>query len=235
MEYNEFIKSIPPFQNLTQDNLEVINNSIRYHNFRKGQIIDFCNSSDIYIFYDGCAKLVNWNKFGKERIFYIYGQNEVACPFFFDKQHNFNLEFAQNTEILLIPEKVITSMLESKSSFSIDTITYLTKQFQRFLYNEYNIKHLNAYEKVMWFLLKNKDNKELPYPKSLIAKYLNITPESLSRALQKLQKEKVIQVDNRSINILDRDKLCAHCDSEVASNCSEYSSIDKTCAHNSGL
>jgi CRP-like cAMP-binding protein len=45
--------------------------------------------------------------------------------------------------------------------------------------------------------------------KSMIASILNITPETFSRALSRLEHQEIIRVDRRSIHIPDLDRLRA--------------------------
>lgn len=49
----------------------------------------------------------------------------------------------------------------------------------------------------------------LPWPKKDVASYLGTTPESLSRALDRLQKDGTIRVDGAAIEIVDPDALDA--------------------------
>ncbi|MEA2046939.1 MAG: Crp/Fnr family transcriptional regulator [Campylobacterota bacterium] len=65
---------------------------------------------------------------------------------------------------------------------------------------------MNTFSRVCTFIYENKNHiHELSHRK--IASILNITPETLSRNLATLKKDGIVAVNNRKIQILDKDSL----------------------------
>jgi CRP-like cAMP-binding protein len=77
----------------------------------------------------------------------------------------------------------------------------------------------SATQRVIGYLLRPQNEEEdaqkaaavtLPASKSVIASRLNITPEHFSRILHELSNARLIQVDGRTVNILDMERLQAY-------------------------
>jgi len=59
---------------------------------------------------------------------------------------------------------------------------------------------------------------QLPYDKSLIASYLDMTPETFSRTLKKF-KDRGFRIENNTITQPDPNALCGYCDQSLANAC----------------
>ena len=89
------------------------------------------------------------------------------------------------------------------SLFFIKSLTKKIKALESFI--NYNISS-NSTEKIAKFLLDN-ESILINLKQVKIAQILNITPETFSRKLAKLKKEKVIQNEKGYIKILNHEKL----------------------------
>jgi len=117
-----------------------------------------------------------------------------------------NCSFETNCEVILIDYKRFKEEFLLKPEISMFFIKSLTKKI-KYLENfiNYNIT-LNSLEKIAKFLYENE--KLLSSLKQVkIAQILNITPETFSRGLTKLKKDKIIENDKGIIKILDYEKL----------------------------
>jgi len=117
-----------------------------------------------------------------------------------------NCSFETNCEVILIDYKKFKEEFLLRPEISMFFIKSLTKKI-KYLENfiNYNIT-LNSLEKIAKFLYENE--KLLPSLKQVkIAQILNITPETFSRQLTKLKKNKIIENDKGTIKILDYGKL----------------------------
>jgi len=104
-----------------------------------------------------------------------------------------NCSFETNCEVILIDYKRFKEEFLLKPEISMFFIKSLTKKI-KYLENfiNYNIT-LSSLEKIAKFLYENE--KLLPSLKQVkIAQILNITPETFSRGLTKLKKDKIIEV-----------------------------------------
>ena len=117
-----------------------------------------------------------------------------------------NCTFETNAEVLLIDyEKFKNEFLlkPEVSMFFIKSLTRKIKALESFI--NYNVSS-NSIEKIAKFLYDN-ESFLINLKQVKIAQLLNITPETFSRKLAKLKKEKIIQNDKGYIKILDYAKL----------------------------
>ena len=117
-----------------------------------------------------------------------------------------NCTFETNAEVLLIDyEKFKNEFLlkPEVSMFFIKSLTRKIKALESFI--NYNVSS-NSIEKIAKFLYDN-ESILINLKQVKIAQLLNITPETFSRKLAKLKKEKIIQNDKGYIKILDYTKL----------------------------
>lgn len=117
-----------------------------------------------------------------------------------------NCTFETNAEVLLIDyEKFKKEFLlkPEVSMFFIKSLTRKIKALESFI--NYNVSS-NSIEKIAKFLYDN-ESILINLKQVKIAQLLNITPETFSRKLAKLKKEKIIQNDKGYIKILDYAKL----------------------------
>lgn len=89
------------------------------------------------------------------------------------------------------------------SMFFIKSLTRKIKALENFI--NYNISS-NSLEKIAKFLYENESLLE-NLKQVKIAQLLNVTPETFSRKLAKLKKEKIIENEKGHIKILDHNKL----------------------------
>lgn len=119
-----------------------------------------------------------------------------------------NCSFETKAEVLLIDyEKFKTEFLLKPeiSMFFIKSLTRKIKALESFI--NYNISS-NSLEKIAKFLIDN-ESILINLRQVKIAQLLNITPETFSRKLAKLKKEKIIQNEKGYIKILNHEKLKA--------------------------
>lgn len=119
-----------------------------------------------------------------------------------------NCSFETKAEVLLIDyEKFKTEFLLKPeiSMFFIKSLTRKIKALESFI--NYNISS-NSLEKIAKFLIDN-ESILINLKQVKIAQLLNITPETFSRKLAKLKKEKIIQNEKGYIKILNHEKLKA--------------------------
>ena len=117
-----------------------------------------------------------------------------------------NCTFETNAEVLLIDyEKFKNEFLlkPEVSMFFIKSLKRKIKALESFI--NYNVSS-NSIEKIAKFLYDN-ESILINLKQVKIAQLLNITPETFSRKLAKLKKEKIIQNDKGYIKILDYAKL----------------------------
>ncbi len=117
-----------------------------------------------------------------------------------------NCSFETRAEVLLIDYEKFKEEFLLKPEISMFFIKSLTKKIKALeSFINYNISS-NSVGKIAKFLIDNEPIL-INLKQVKIAQILNITPETFSRKLAKLKKDKIIQNEKGYIKILEHDKL----------------------------
>jgi CRP-like cAMP-binding protein len=127
--------------------------------------------------------------------------------------------------MLSLSESVVNKYITQSSSFASNVISMLSDNIQLLMTNAEVWRLKTAQEKVGWYLNSININNlgKLTLSKSAISLFLGITPESFSRALNKLEKEG-IKIENKQVKQSEDSSLCLYCDKAVGANCQHYGS-----------
>ena len=214
------LASVPLFQELNPDEQGQI--AVGTHKvsidkggmlFNKGDPVD-----GFYIIVDGRIKLSFISRDGKEYIAEIVGPLEsfgeaVMC---LEKPYPVCAQALMDTTLLHISKDVVFKNIDQTPDFARKIITGLcTRLVDRVQALEF-LTVYSSLQKVIGYLLREIEiakpgNEEadvlLPVNKVTLAAQLNLTPETLSRVLNKLTVEGLISVNGNAIHICHIGKL----------------------------
>ncbi len=118
------------------------------------------------------------------------------------------------SRLLLIPASDLRSVFRRDPEFAISVVEELAGAFRAMARHAKNLKLRNSRERIVCYLLTQSrlaggaDHFPLPIEKRLVASYLGMTPENLSRALKSLEGDGV-QIKGNMVSITDRRTLMA--------------------------
>ena len=131
-----------------------------------------------------------------------------------DAPHLMSARTLEASRVVLIPSADLRAAFRRDADFAVDVVEELARYYRSMVRLTKSLKLRSARERLAAYLLKlsarngNAAGFALPYEKRLIASYLGITPESLSRALKALAAEGV-HVQGTRVTLTDRDRLAA--------------------------
>jgi CRP-like cAMP-binding protein len=145
----------------------------------------------------------------------------------FSHYYDVSAEFITDTTLLYFSEETINNLVKENLTFAKNIINMLAENVQSLMVTAEVWRLKNTKERLGWFLasVNNSNLGKLPISKSLLASYLGMTPESLSRALKKLSEEG-IELENKNIIQKTGKELCAYCDKVIGSDCNVFGSHD---------
>ena len=157
----------------------------------------------------------------------VINQGEVVSPMHFSHYYDVSAEFITDTTLLYFSEETINNLVKENLTFAKNIINMLAENVQSLMVTAEVWRLKNTKERLGWFLasVNNSNLGKLPISKSLLASYLGMTPESLSRALKKLSEEG-IELENKNIIQKTGKELCAYCDKVIGSDCNVFGSHD---------
>lgn len=202
--------NIELFQALNQDETDRLYKISSLKEYKKGNIIFYEGDQPkrLKLLLDGIVKVYKVDSKGKEVILHFFQPQtliaetahmqkinypataicETDCKLLEIDYALFEKDFLRNPEISL---KIIQSLSKKVKALQNVITTNLT---------------MDTFSRICKFIYENENHiNELSHRK--IAAILNITPETLSRNLSTLKKDGIVAVNNRKIEILDKDRL----------------------------
>ncbi len=222
LEDRETIRNIPFFSELNTSELKEFIRTSKLLNFRKGDII-FLEGEPyrgFYIVIKGTVRIYKSSPEGKELTLHIIEPFDsfAEIPLFISeipeksKFYPANAQAIENSVLIFIPKeeflkiidknpKICLKMLHGFAKKLINlnqqienlTLKEVTQRLAEYLYNEYKNRGTNEFK--------------LNLSRVILATYLGTIPETISRALRKLQDSGSIQIYGKKIIINNPDKL----------------------------
>jgi CRP/FNR family transcriptional regulator, transcriptional activator FtrB len=124
------------------------------------------------------------------------------------------------SRLLLVPASDLRSIFRNDAEFAVSIVGELAGAFRSMARHAKNLKLRTSRERIACYLLKQSqlaggaDRFVLQVEKRLVASYLGMTPENLSRTLKALEAEGVL-VKGQTVTITNRARLMAACPPDV--------------------
>lgn len=210
--------------------------SSRVVEHNKGDIIIEQNQhiSRCYVILSGWCGISKSNQEGQESVIQLLTHGDfLPEPDMIQRDCSpFNVQVLSPSRLLMIPPSIITNALQQSSSFARNMIHEMARRIQDTRDHVEQLTLRTAEERVGRFLLQirqgvpdNSNAFDLPFSKNIIAAYLGIKPETLSRTLQAF-KSQGIKIDQGHIRLPDIHTLCTFCDAGIAQNCPHTNADD---------
>ncbi len=189
------------------------------------QIIDFPKGTSVfnrgdpaiglYILLEGQLKLGVTSPQGTEKIISIIspGESFGEAILFLDRQFPVYAQAILDSQVLLVPKSLIFLMLDHDPMFARKMLAGLSVRMHQLVQDIEMLSLQSCTQRFIGYLLQisadapDASNITLPASKTTIASLLNLTPETLSRTLAKLQQLGLIEVNGKDVMITDVKKL----------------------------
>lgn len=235
------LKDIHMFTSVNHIIVQNIFSNSKFINFEKGETIFLQNepADYVYVVMEGSVKMFQSNEDGEEMVLKMIktGDPFLEAITFGSRNYPASAQAAENALLISIPVSIIRENILKDNSLAINMLAIIGSSSQELIAKIEQLTLKTAIQRVGWFLLrlfieKEHNNKtiELPYDKSFIASYLNMKPETLSRALKQL-KEQGVNIENNVVSISDTFTLCNYCSSDIATDCKR--STHENCKYDS--
>lgn len=217
----EKLKSLPFFSGLETEHVNQITAISLIRNYRKGEII-FLEGNEykgFFIVVKGTVKVYKISPQRKELIIHLVKPlNTFADVQLFEgKIYPVNAQAEEDCTLLFVPQQEFLKLLNDNSAICIKMLAGFALRMRELAarVEELSLKEVNS--RLAAYLIEEIEragNTKLPelsirltLSKKTIASYLGTITETLSRSLNKLQKENIIRVAGKKIFILDYARL----------------------------
>jgi CRP-like cAMP-binding protein len=169
----------------------------------------------LYILLEGQLKLGVTSPQGSEKILCIVspGVSFGEAILLLERQFPVYAQAIMDSQVLLVPKSLIFSMLDHDPLFSRKMLAGLSIRMHQLVQDIEMLSLQSCTQRFIGYLLQisadapDACNITLPASKTTIASLLNLTPETLSRTLSKLQQLELIAVNGKDVMITDVKKL----------------------------
>lgn len=218
-----FLNNLPLFRELGSDEVDRLAAGTREVRVRRGDVIfrrdDPCRGFHIVVY--GQVKLLFITPQGEEKVIEIMGpgQSFGEALMFLEKPYLVSSQALSDSLLLHVAKEVVFEEIDRDPKFARRMIAGLSRRLHQLVSDVEAYTLRSATQRVIGYLLRPQSEDEdvhkaavvtLPASKSVIASRLNITPEHFSRILHELSNARLIEVDGRTVSILDMERLQAY-------------------------
>lgn len=215
-------KRVPIFSSLNEEELNKVAALIIRRQYEKGETILMEGSplDSLNIVNYGMVKAFRYTQEGKEQILYIFSEGD----FFGEKnllsrqEATYHVEALEPTHICMIRSRDFQELIREYPDISLKIIGELSRRLDRLENAVRNMGTKNAEARIGAALLEFAEKYgtthsagiqfELPFSREGIANYIGVARETVSRRLNHLQEEGVIDmVGNKKIIIKNKESL----------------------------
>ncbi len=224
------IRVLPAFSKLGEDELGVLLSHADIRSYDKGKLLFLQDEplSRFYMILKGWVKLFKGSDSGDEAVLQMLssGDTLMEAAIFLDIPSTVSAQVVQDVVLLSLPAPIVRQSLTENRKFALNMINSLSMRSHGLIRQIEHSRLKTANERVGWFLLQlgieqsggKSSTITLPYDKSTMASYLDMTPETFSRTLKQFR-NKGFRIQNDKITQPDPEALCRFCDETLAEAC----------------
>lgn len=213
----EQLNKSPLFRGLCQRDKQEILSICSEWNCAKG--VEIFAEGDIargfYLILSGKVKVYKMGYDGREQTLHIFGEGDIfgEVPVFEGGNYPANAVTLERSRLMFIPKSEFVDLIKRQPEIALSLLAEMSRRLRRFthLVENLSLKEVPArFAAYLLFLLDEKGSKtevRLAITKGQLASVLGTIPETLSRILNRLASQGIIEVKGRVITIINRSKL----------------------------
>nr|WP_194308497.1 cyclic nucleotide-binding domain-containing protein [Gemmobacter straminiformis] len=211
------IRHLPLFRDMLQSNFEQLLQGAYAQNFpagveliRQGDPADF-----LHIVIEGAVELfAEWGEGACTMAIVQPIGTFILAACIKDAPYLMSARTLEKSRIIMVPAPDLRAVFRRDPEFAVSTITELAGCYRAVVRHAKGLKLRNSRERVAAYMVKHLRRAAphmafgLPVEKRVIASYLGMTPENLSRTLRQLEADG-LRVSGTHVTVTDYDRLAA--------------------------
>jgi CRP-like cAMP-binding protein len=222
LKITAFLANVPLFKDATPEEVERIAQGTKVQHAERGLTLfhkgDECHGFHIVVY--GQVKLGFTSSSGADKVVEIIGPGMSfgEAVMFLDKPHVVYAQAIADSMLLFVSKQAVLDELDRDPGFARKMLGGLSRRLHSLVSDVEAYSMCSGAQRVIGYFLRDDDPEashapslevSLPTSKNIIASRLNLTPQHFSRILHELTEAGLIEVDGRTIRILDVDRLRA--------------------------
>lgn len=201
------------FDHLTNARLKKIANHCQLQEFPKSRIIFGRNdiSHGFHILVKGQLKLAVTSQHGAEKVIDIIssGDSFAETTLFIKDEFPVCIETTTDAQILKIPKEIIINLLDNDALIAQKMLKKISIHNHQLINNIGKLSLQSCTQRFIEYLLQISmdfsctKNLQLPASRRILASLLNVTPETLSRTINKLETASLIKVKGKNVTLIN--------------------------------
>jgi CRP/FNR family transcriptional regulator, dissimilatory nitrate respiration regulator len=209
------IQDIDLFKGLSNTVWEALSRRVLIGTYQPGEVIvaETDLVKQFFVVITGQVKLSKSSMEGREQTLYLLGPGEPfgLCTAFATHDFPAEAQALKKSDILTIPGAAVEEIVMKEPALLLNILKVLSHRLKESmtLIESLALKEIPQRLASFLVLIKVRENKgngeriELPISHRELSKILGSTPEALSRALRKMQNDRVLEVQGKIITILN--------------------------------
>jgi len=205
----------PLFKSLDVEQFDILSDSARLHELRKGEtlFLQDCSVDRFFLIIQGGVKLYRVTNDGRETVLNVLGEMECVgeAEIFLDTSgFPFNAAAVDSTRLISFSSHVYKALLQTSNACCLGVIAAMAARLQERSCEIEALSKQTASHRVISFLLSQIEETEhksekveikLPITKRLIAARLSMQPETFSRIIAGFRQKGLLEVDGNRLSI----------------------------------
>jgi len=224
------LRSLPLFARLSDEEFDRLLSKADIRRYEKGRLLVVHGepAARYYVVLSGWVKLYKGTEGGEEVVLQMLTSGDAVqeAAVFLNAPAPVSAQIAEDAVLFSVPAPLIRQAVRENAELAVSMLDSLSKRSEGLIKQMEQSRLHSASERVGWFLLKRQledggprvGTIVLPYDKSLIASFLDMTPETFSRTLKRFR-DKGFKVRNNTIVLPSPNSLCEYCDSALGNIC----------------
>lgn len=175
------------------------------------------NPTHLHLLLDGCVQLTASGTQNEQAVIELIapGQHFILAAVLLGKPYLMSAQAGEMSRLLLIAAEPLNRLMREHNALAVKMATALSYEFRAMVRRVRDERLRSTAQRLASYLLELDAVRKgpeflLPLSKKLMASYLNMSPETLSRALNLLRGQGV-SIENNRVHIASRARLRRFC------------------------
>lgn len=240
MDTNEFLAEFRHtliFQHLNFAETDKILAHSRIETIYEGEYLIYEGDSPTHLFFilDGHLITYRTSQLGDEVSIRLLSKGECCMDavIFMGGSSPIGVKATYPSSILKIPADILKKLMRTHYTLAENLLSTVANYYRESLLQIDSLSIKDTKTRLGYYLLREfirsdsiSPSFKLPFKKNVVANYLGIKPETLSRTLGQLQKEGHIRIVGENVMLDNQHNLCQYCDEDTSSSCHQTQSMD---------